>query len=104
VTRPRSYAAIESYVARTLPLYDAALRQLAALEPPARDATAARAWIAADRRESRALRNLGLAARRRDFPGVTDAATKATAAARLARQAAAGLGMQVCGKPVASGR
>jgi hypothetical protein len=102
--RPRSYAAVEAYVARTLPLYDAALHKLALLTPPRDDAPTVRAWLAADRRESRALRNLGLAARRRDFPGVTAAAAQAKAAARAAQQAARRLGLQVCGRSVATGR
>jgi hypothetical protein len=101
---PRSYAAVEAYVARTLPLYDAALHKLAVLQPPRQDAAAAATWLAADRRESRALRNLGLAARRRDFPGVTTAAAQAKAAAREAGRAARTLGLQVCGRSVASGR
>jgi hypothetical protein len=96
VTKPQSYAAVEAYVARTLPLYDAALKMLTALEPPASDAAAVRAWLAADRRESRALRRLGLAARRRDFPGVTAAAAQARTAARDAKVAARRLGLQVC--------
>lgn len=96
--RPRSYAAVEAYVERTLPLYEAALHTLAQLRAPRRDAATVGAWLAADRRESRALRNLGLAAQRRDFPGVTAAAAQAKAAARDARRAARTLGLQVCGR------
>ena len=96
VTKPKSYAAVEAYVARTLPLYEAALRKLDELEPPSRDAAGVQTWLAADRRESRALRNLGLAARRRDFPGVTAAAAQARTASRDAKRAAARLGLHVC--------
>jgi hypothetical protein len=96
VTKPQSYAAVEAYVARTLPLYDAALRKLVALEPPKADTAAFHTWLTADRRESRALRNLGVAARRRDFPGVTVAAAAAKTAARDAKQAARRLGLTVC--------
>lgn len=91
------------YVQRTLPLYEAALRQLAALKPSKRDAPAVRAWLAADRSVARAVRSLGLAARRRDFPGVSSAASRAELAAGRSRRAAANLGMHVCGTLRATG-
>jgi hypothetical protein len=98
VLRPRSYGAVEKYVARTLPVYEAALRKLAALQPPSRDAAAVRGWLAADRRVAKAFRDLGLAARRRDFPGVSSGASRTQLAASQSRQAASGLGLQVCAK------
>lgn len=101
--QPRTYRQIVAYVRKTLPLYEAALRELAALDPPAGDAGAVRAWLAADRRVARAMRDLGDAAERRDFPSVTAAAARVRAAGRESRKAAAGLGMRVCAREV-SGR
>jgi hypothetical protein len=94
--QPRSYTKIVQYVNKTLPLYEAALRKLEALKPPSSDAAAVTAWLAADRRVARAVRNLGEAARRRDFPSVTAAASQAQLAGSQSRQAAAALGMHVC--------
>jgi hypothetical protein len=96
LTQPRSYTQVENYVSKTLPLYEAALRKLETLKPPAGDAVAVKAWLAADRRVGKALRNLGDAARRRDFPSVTAAASQAQLAGSQSRQAAAALGMRVC--------
>ena len=81
---------------KTLPLYEAALRKLEALKPPSGDAVAVKAWLAADRRVARAVRNLGVAAQRRDFPSVTTAASQAQLAGSQSRQAASALGMHVC--------
>jgi hypothetical protein len=97
VITPRSYDAIERYVAGTLPLYTAALQKLSALKPPSSDAKAVRAWLAADRRIARAVRALGVAAQQRNFPAVSAAASRAQLAASESRQAAANLGMHVCG-------
>jgi hypothetical protein len=97
VITPRSYDAIERYVDNTLPLYMAALQKLSALEPPSSDAQAVRSWLAADRRVARAVRALGVAAQQRNFPAVNAAASRAQLAASESRQAAAGLGMHVCG-------
>jgi hypothetical protein len=94
--QPRSYTKIVQYVSKTLPLYEAALRKLEALKPPSGDATAVKAWLAADRRVARAIRNLGDAARRRDFPSVSAAASQAQLAGSQSRQAAAALGMHTC--------
>jgi hypothetical protein len=96
ILQPRSYTQIERYVAKTLPLYKAALRQLEALKPPPRDATAVQAWLAADRSVAKAVTALGEGARRRDFPAVTAAAARAQLAGSESRQAAADLGMHVC--------
>jgi hypothetical protein len=87
-----------AYVQKTLPLYEAALEKLDGLRPPAADAYAARAWLAADHRVARAVRDLGLAARRRDFPSVSDAASRAQLAGRESRRAATGLGLHVCAR------
>jgi hypothetical protein len=89
-------------VTKTLPLYEAALRKLEALEPPSSDAKAVKAWLAADRRVARAIRDLGEAARRRDFPSVTVAASQAQLAGSQSRQAATALGMRVCAQLVTS--
>jgi hypothetical protein len=97
VITPRSYNAIERYVGSTLPLYEAALRKLSALEPPSADEQAVHAWLAADRRVARAVRALGVAAQQRNFPAVSAAASRAQLAASESRQAAAGLGLHVCG-------
>ena len=97
VITPRSYDAIERYVAGTLPLYTAALQKLSALQPPSSDAKAVRAWLATDRRVARAVRALGVAAQQRNFPAVSAAASRAQLAASESRQAAANLGMHVCG-------
>jgi hypothetical protein len=96
VITPRSYNAIERYVAGTLPLYTAALEKLTALKPPSSDAQAVQAWLAADRRVAKAVRALGVAAQQRNFPAVSAAASRAQLAASESRQAAAGLGMHVC--------
>ena len=88
---------------KTLPLYEAALRKLEALDPPSSDKQAVGAWLGADRRVAKALHDLGEAAQRRDFPSVTAAASRAQLAGSAGRRAAAGLGMKVCGQLV-SGR
>ncbi len=102
ILRPRSYTQIVQYVDKTLPLYEAALRQLEALKPPSSDTAAVRAWLAADRNVARAVRALGEGARRRDFPSVTAAAARAQLAGSASRQAAANLGMHVCAQPATS--
>ena len=91
------------YVSKTLPIYEAALRKLEALKPPSSDATAVKSWLAADRRVAKAVRNLGEAAQRRDFPSVTTAASEAQLAGNQSRQSAAALGMHVCAQ-LATGR
>lgn len=101
--RPHTYTEIVGYVDQTLPLYEAALRKLAALEPPSSDAAAVKAWLAADRRVAKATRELGVGAQQRDFPTVTAAASRASLAGSQSRQAAAALGMHVCAR-LATGR
>jgi hypothetical protein len=96
LAQPRSYTKIVQYVSKTLPIYEAALRKLETLKPPSNDAAAVKAWLAADRRVAKAVRNLGDAARRRDFPSVTATASEAQLAGNQSRQAAAALGMHVC--------
>jgi hypothetical protein len=80
--QPRSYTKIVQYVSKTLPIYEAALRKLEALK---------------------AIRNLGEAAQRRDFPALSTAASQAQLAGSQSRQAAAALGMHVCAQ-LATGR
>ena len=93
---PRSYRQVVAFVDRTLPLYEAALRALRALDPPRADAVAVRAWLADDRRVAAALRELGAAADRRDFPSVTAAMTAVARAGTRSRAAATALGLHVC--------
>jgi hypothetical protein len=100
--QPRKYAQIVAWVGATLPLYEAALRKLEALDPPSRDKEAVRSWLAADRRVARAVHDLGDAAERRDFPSVTTAASRAQLAGSESRRAAAALGLQVCGQLVSA--
>lgn len=97
-TQPRTYAAIVAYVEKMLPLYEDALRRLGALSPPTKDERAVRAWLSADRRVAVAVRELGLAAERRDFPSVSSAAARVQLAGSASRRAAAGLGMTVCAR------
>jgi len=103
LAQPRTYAQVDTYVRKTLPVYEAALRKLEALEPPSSDEQAVRTWLAADRRVAKAVRDLGVAAQRRDFPSVTAAASRAQLAGSAGRRAAAGLGLRVCAQLV-SGR
>jgi hypothetical protein len=85
-------------VQKTLPLYEAALRKLDDLRPPSADEQAAQAWLSADHRVAKAVRDLGLAARRRDLPSVTAAASSAELAGDESRREATGLGMHVCAR------
>jgi hypothetical protein len=96
--RPRTYKQIVAFVHTTLPLYQAALDRLAQLKPPSSDEEAFTAWLAADRRVARAIRELGSAAERRDYPSVNVAYSKAELASSAAQRAAGGLGMSVCGR------
>ena len=96
IARPRDYAAIVAYVNKTLPLYEAARLELAALKPPAADAAAVRDWLAADGRIAKALHDLGEAGLRHDFAGVSAAASTIQAEGVTSRRAAAALGLQVC--------
>ena len=96
--RPRTYDAIVAYVKRTLPYYEAGLRKLEALRPPAHDAADVRSWLDDDRRVAAALRALGVAAERRDYPSVRAAAARIDAAGRDGSRTAARLGLAVCGR------
>jgi len=105
ITTPRSYGAILRWGRTTLPIYAAALQKLEKLQPPAGDEDAVRAWLASDRKVERAVRDLIVAAQRRDFPSVSDAASRAQLAGSESRSAATSLGMTVCGTfAAASGR
>ena len=90
--------AIVAYVGKTRPLYEAARLKLVQLKPPAKDEAVVRSWLAADRRISAALRDLGDAALRHDFPAVTAAAGRIQAEGVASRHAAQALGLQVCSK------
>jgi hypothetical protein len=98
VARPRSYTEIVAFVRKTLPLYEAALRRLKVLRPPSADAATVDLWLAADRRVAKAVRSLGEAAERRDFPSVTAAASQAQLAGSDSRRSATALGMNVCAR------
>ena len=95
--RPRTYGQVAAYVTKNLPLYEAALRRLEALKPAAQDRVAVSQWLAADRRVDTALRALGDAALRHDFPAVTAAALELQSAGFASRQAAIAIGLRVCG-------
>jgi hypothetical protein len=95
---PRTYKEIVAYVHTTLPLYQAAIDKLAELKPPSADEGAVGAWLTADRRTGRAIRDLGDAAERRDYSAVNVAYSKAELASSAAQRAAGGLGMSVCGR------
>jgi len=96
VPRPRSYAQVAAFANRTLPLYTAALRKLEALKPSHGDAASFGVWLAADRRAATALRDLGLAGLRHDFPGTSDAVNRLQEAALASRGAAEDLGVTAC--------
>jgi hypothetical protein len=99
IARPRTYAQIVAYVNKTLPLYEAARIKLAELKPAAKDATTVRDWLAADGRIAAALRDLGQAGLRHDFPAVTAAAADVQAESVTSRHAAQALGLEVCSRP-----
>lgn len=103
IAQPRSYDAIVSWGAKTLPLYAGALKKLEALKPSKADAAQAQAWLAADRKVQAAVRDLVAAAQKRDFAGVSAAASRAQLAGSDSRRAAQALGLRVCGT-VATGR
>lgn len=97
IVRPRSYDAIVSWGSKTLPLYAGALKKLSELQPPKVDASQVQAWLAADRKVERAVRDLVAAAQKRDFASVSSAASRAQLAGSDSRRAAQALGLQVCG-------
>jgi hypothetical protein len=97
VVTPRSYDAIVAWGRQTLPVYAAALKKLGQLQPPAADEDAVRAWLASDRKVEDAVRDLVAGAQKRDFPAVSEAASRAQIAGSASRSAALSLGMQVCG-------
>jgi hypothetical protein len=96
IARPRTYADIVAYVKKTRPMYEAARLKLAELQPPAKDEPVVRRWLAADKRISGALGDLGDAALRHDFPAVTAAANRIQAEGVTSRHAAQELGLEVC--------
>jgi hypothetical protein len=96
IARPRTYADIVAYVKKTRPMYEAARLKLGSLVPPAKDEPAVRRWLAADKRISQALGDLGDAALRHDFPAVTAAANRIQAEGVESRHAAQDLGLKVC--------
>jgi hypothetical protein len=99
IARPRTYGDIVAYVKKTRPMYEAARLKLSALKPPPKDEAAVRRWLAADKRISQALGDLGDAALRDDFPAVTAAANRIQAEGVESRHAAQDLGLTVCSQP-----
>ena len=95
---PRSYAEVVAYANKNLPLYEAALRKLEALKPPKQGAPQVRLWLAADRRVAAALRAIGDAGLRHDFPGISAATARLQAAGLESSRDANALGLQVCGR------
>ncbi|MGZ4389932.1 MAG: hypothetical protein ACXVZL_11185 [Gaiellaceae bacterium] len=93
---PRSYGQIVAFANRTLPLYTAALRKLEALRASSADAPGLNTWLAADRRAAAALRALGVAGQRHDYPGTTAAVDRLQEAALASRSAAEALGVTAC--------
>ena len=87
-----------AYVDTDLPLYAAALRKLEALKPPAQDKAEVQQWLAADRRVAVALRALGVAALRHNYPAVTAAVEAVQSAGLASSQAADTVGLTVCGR------
>jgi hypothetical protein len=96
IARPRTYEDIVAYVKKTRPMYEAARIKLSALKPPPKDKPAVGRWLAADKRISQALGDLGDAALRHDFPAVTAAANRIQAEGVESRHAAQDLGLTVC--------
>ncbi len=96
IARPRTYADIVAYVKKTRPMYEAARIKLSALKPPPKDKPAVGRWLAADKRISQALGDLGDAALRHDFPAVTAAANRIQAEGVESRHAAQELGLRGC--------
>jgi hypothetical protein len=95
--RPRRYEQVAAYVAKNLPLYEAALRKLEALQAPPQDRPAVARWLGADRRIAAALHDLGDAALRHDYPALTAAALRVESAGFASREAAGTLGLHTCG-------
>ena len=99
LAKPSSYDDVITYVAKTLPLYIAAVDELKALRPPAADEETVRAWLAQEDAVAAALRRLRKAAMQHD-PAATNSASATVQAASLAgRRAAAALGMSDCARP-----
>jgi len=96
LAQPSSYDDVVSYVEKTLPLYEAALKKLAALKPPTADEAGVQAWLAAGRKVAAAQRSLRLAAMRHDLPGTNAAAAQVQATGETSRQAAIALGLTAC--------
>ena len=94
---PRAYAQVVAFANRTLPLYTAALQKLEALKPSHADEASFDGWLAADRRAATALRDLGEAGLRHDYPGASAAVVRLQEAALASRGAADGLGVTACG-------
>jgi hypothetical protein len=102
--KPTRYTQVVAYVGRNLPLYEAALRRLEALKPPAQDEADVRQWLSADRRVAAALKALGVAALRHNYPAVTTAIEALQSAGLASSRAADSVGFRVCGRSGPSAR
>jgi len=102
--KPTRYTQVAAYVDRNLPLYEAALRKLEALKPPAQDRADVQQWLSADRRVAAALRALGVAALRHSYPAVTAAIEALQSAGLASSRAADTVGFRVCGRSSPSAR
>jgi len=102
--KPKRYAQVVAYVDRNLPLYDAALRKLETLKPPTQDRAAVQQWLGADRHVAAALKALGEAALRHDYPAVTAAIEALQSAGLASSRAADTVGFRVCGRSSPSAR
>jgi hypothetical protein len=99
LTRPTGYDAVVAYTERTLPLYQAAVKRIAALRPPTQDEQAVGDWLAADRRVAAALRRLRDAAMRHDLAATNAAAAAVQAAGSDSHAASRALGLRACAAP-----
>jgi hypothetical protein len=98
------YTQVVAYVDRNLPLYEAALRKLEALEPPQQDRAQVHEWLGQDRRVAAALKALGEAGLRHNYPAVTAAIEELQSAGLASSRAADTVGFRVCGRSSPSAR
>jgi hypothetical protein len=83
-------------VRKTLPIYEAALAKLEALQPPAHDELSVRQWLGMNERIVKAERTLAVRAQRHDGPGVQQSSASIQSLGLASRNAAADLDMKVC--------
>ena len=93
---PASIAEIPAYVDRVLPIFDAALKQLRALRPPAEMEDGVSAWLKAAGDARKALENLRSAAKGGDALKVREAGAEATKIDNRGSARARALGLTAC--------